>query len=109
VAAPLQAVQIPCRGLVVQRRRSDDADSATNTFRYTRDDNRFEQVMACFWVNQAQEYLPSLGFGSTLRPVNAESQDVRINQYGVDNSFSWDKHEYIRLARAASTAPRTAR
>jgi hypothetical protein len=77
----------------------DAAYSATNTFSYTRDDDRFEQVMAYFWVNQAQEYLQALGFGSTLRPVNAESQDVRINQYGVDNSFSWDKHDYIRLGK----------
>jgi hypothetical protein len=77
----------------------DAAYSPTNTFSYTRDDDRFEQVMAYFWVNQAQEYLQSLGFGSTLRPVNAESQDVRINQYGVDNSFSWDKHDYIRLGK----------
>lgn len=75
------------------------AYSPTNTFVYSRDDDRFEQVMAYFWVNQAQEYLQSLGFGSTLRPVNAESQDVRIDQYGVDNSFSWDKHDYIRLGK----------
>jgi zinc metalloprotease ZmpB len=75
------------------------AYSPTNTFVYDRHDDRFEQVMAYFWVNQAQEYLQSLGFGSTLRPVNAESQDVRIDQYGVDNSFSWDKHDYIRLGK----------
>ena len=76
-----------------------EAYSPTNTFVFRRDDDRFEQVMAYFWVDQAQEYLRSLGFGSTLRPVNAESQDVRINQYGVDNSFSWDKHDYIRLGK----------
>ncbi len=75
------------------------AYSPTNTFLYRRDDDRFEQVMAYFWVNQAQEYLQSLGFGSALRPVNAESQDVRINQYGVDNSFFWDKHDYLRLGK----------
>ena len=75
------------------------AYSPTNTFLYRRDDDRFEQVMAYFWVNQAQEYLRSLGFGRTLRPVNAESQDVRINQYGVDNSFFWDKHDYLRLGK----------
>ncbi|MCB0895411.1 MAG: bacillolysin [Nocardioides sp.] len=77
----------------------DAAYSPTNTFTYTRDDDRFEQVMAYFWVNQAQEYLQSLGFGSTLRPVNAESQDVRINQYGVDNSFSWDKKDLLRFGK----------
>lgn len=75
------------------------AYSTTNTFSYARDDDRFEQVMAYFWVNQAQEYLQSLGFGSTLPAVNAESQDVRIDQYGVDNSFSWDKHDYIKLGK----------
>lgn len=75
------------------------AYSPTNTFLYRRDDDRFEQVMVYFWVNQAQEYLQSLGFGSTLRPVNAESQDVRVNQYGIDNSYSWDKHDYIRLGK----------
>lgn len=77
----------------------DAAYSPTNTFSYSRDDDRFEQVMAYFWVNEAQEYLQSLGFGSTLRPVNAESQDVRINQYGVDNSFSWDKHDYLKFGK----------
>ena len=75
------------------------AYSPTNTFSYTRNDDRFEQVMAYFWVNQAQEYLQSLGFGRTLRPVNMESQDVRIDQYGVDNSFSWDKHDYLRFGK----------
>jgi zinc metalloprotease ZmpB len=83
----------------VRSSTGDAAYSPTNTFAYTRDDDRFEQVMAYFWVNQAQEYLQSLGFGSTLRPVNAESQDVRINQYGIDNSFSWDKKDYIRLGK----------
>ena len=75
------------------------AYSTTNTFTYTRDDDRFEQVMAYFWVNQAQEYLQSLGFGSTLPAVNAESQDVRIDQYGIDNSYSTDKKDFIRLGK----------
>src|SRR5215207_6167733 len=46
------------------------AYSTSNTFDYLRSDDRFEQVMAYFWVNAAQEYLQSLGFGRTLRPVN---------------------------------------
>src|SRR4029078_13585977 len=75
------------------------AYSTTNTFSYLRGDDPFEQVMAYFWVNQAQEYLQSLGFGRTLRPVNMESQDVRIDQYGVDNPFSWDKHDYLRFGK----------
>jgi hypothetical protein len=68
-------------------------------FVYDRHSDQFEQVMAYFWVNQAQEYLQSLGFGSALPAVNAESQDVRTNQWGLDNSFSWDKHDLIRLGK----------
>ena len=75
------------------------AYSTSNTFAYTRDDDRFEQVMAYFWVNQAQEYLQSLGFGSKLPAVNAESQDVRVDQYGIDNSYSTDKQDFIRLGK----------
>jgi hypothetical protein len=65
----------------------DLAFSPTNTFAYTRSDDRFEQVMAYYWITEAQKYVHSLGFGSTLPAVNDEPQNVRINQYGVDNSF----------------------
>ncbi len=75
------------------------AFSETNTFIYTRDDDRFEQVMAYFWITEAQKYIQSLGFGSTLRPINMESQDVRINQWGVDNSYQWDKHDLLRFGK----------
>src|SRR6476619_1504687 len=67
------------------------AYSPTNTFSHNRSQDEFEQVMAYYWVTQAQLYIQRLGFGSTRRPVNAESQDIRINQYGGDNSF-WDNH-----------------
>src|SRR4030095_6396693 len=77
----------------------DAALSSTNTFIYTRDDDRFEQVMAYYWLTEAQKYIQSLGFGSTLRPVNMESQDVRLNQLGYDNSFSWDKKDYLRFGK----------
>jgi zinc metalloprotease ZmpB len=77
----------------------DPAYSPTNTFRYHRDDDRFEQVMAYYWVTEAQKYIQSLGFGTTRRPVNMESQDVRINQLGYDNSFSWDKKDYLRFGK----------
>jgi hypothetical protein len=66
------------------------AYSATNTFRYTRSDDRFEQVMAYYWVTESEKYLQSLGFGSTLPPVENQPQRVRINQYGADNSFTTD-------------------
>ena len=75
------------------------AFSSTNDFIYGRNDDRFEQVMAYYWVTEAQKYIQSLGFGSTLRPVNMESQDVRINQLGYDNSFSWDKKDYLRFGK----------
>lgn len=77
----------------------DPAYSADNTFLYGRDDDRFEQVMAYYWVTEAQKYIQSLGFGVTLRPINMESQDVRINQWGVDNSFSWDKKDLLRFGK----------
>ncbi|HET9497162.1 MAG TPA: M36 family metallopeptidase [Candidatus Limnocylindria bacterium] len=69
------------------------------SFLYTRSDDRFEQVMAYYWVTEAQLYLQSLGFGSTLRPINMESQDVRINTWGADNSYSWDKHDVLRFGK----------
>jgi hypothetical protein len=75
------------------------AFSSTNTFRYHRDDDRFEQVMAYYWVTEAQKYIQSLGFGSTRRAVNKESQDIRLNQYGADNSFSWDKKDLLRFGK----------
>ena len=68
----------------------DAAYSATNTFRYRRNDDRFEQVMAYFWVTEAQKYIQSLGFGAWRRPINLKSQRVRINQFGQDNSFAQD-------------------
>jgi zinc metalloprotease ZmpB len=77
----------------------DPAYSPTNTFHYRRDDDRFEQVMGYYWVTEAQKYIQSLGFGSTRRPVNMESQDLRINQWGADNSFSWDKKDMIKLGK----------
>jgi hypothetical protein len=77
----------------------DPAYSPTNEFHYRRNDDRFEQVMAYYWVTEAQKYIQSLGFGTTLRPVNKESQDLRINQWGADNSFSWDKKDMIKLGK----------
>jgi hypothetical protein len=66
------------------------AYSASNTFSYTRHSDEFEQVMAYFWVTEAQKYLQSLGFGTELPAVNQKSQAVRINQWGLDNSFQTD-------------------
>jgi hypothetical protein len=84
---------------VVRSSTGDAAYSPTNTFIYTRNDDRFEQVMAYYWVTEAQKYIQSLGFGTTLRPVNMEQQDVRINQWGADNSYSWDKKDVLRFGK----------
>jgi len=75
------------------------AYSSDNTYLYGRDDDRFEQVMAYYWVTEAQKYIQSLGFGSLYRPINMEPQSVRINQWGVDNSYSWDKHDILRFGK----------
>ena len=66
------------------------AYSPTNTFVYTRHEDEFEQVMAYYWVTESQKYIQSLGFGTKYPPVNKESQDLRIDQYGQDNSFETD-------------------
>jgi zinc metalloprotease ZmpB len=69
----------------------DPARSSTNTFTYHRTDDRFEQVMAYYWVTEAQKYIQSLGFGTgKYPPVNKKSQRLRINQLGYDNSFATD-------------------
>jgi hypothetical protein len=69
---------------------SETGKAATNTgsgFVYTRDQDQFEQTMGYYWVTQAQRYIQSLGFGSTLPAVNKRQQLLRINQFGGDNSF----------------------
>jgi hypothetical protein len=75
------------------------AYSPDNTFLYNRHDDQFEQVMAYYWLTEAQKYIQSLGFGTIYRPINMESQDVRIDQWGVDNSYSWDKHDVLRFGK----------
>ncbi|WP_426365341.1 M4 family metallopeptidase [Streptomyces sp. E-08] len=71
------------------------ADAGT----FDRSDDGFEQVMAYFWVNEAQEYLQGLGFGSELRGANDRVQPVRLNQWGADNSFFTDKKDEIRFGK----------
>ena len=101
----------------VQSATGTPAFSTTNTFNYTRHADQFEQVMGYFWVNQAQEYLQSLGFGSTLPPVNVQqsfdrpdrpvrrrqlvlprptSPTIRLGKGGVDDAEDAEVivHEY---------------
>ena len=83
----------------VQSSTGTAAFSTTNTFQYTRHQDQFEQVMGYFWVNQAQEYLQSLGFGSTLPGIVKQPFSVKIDQYGGDNSYQTDKPYRIRLGK----------
>jgi Fungalysin metallopeptidase (M36) len=64
-----------------------------------RDADQFEQVMGYYWVTEAQHYLQSLGFGSTLPPVDQRQIVLRINQVGVDNSWFRDDQASIRLGK----------
>ena len=77
----------------------DRAYSPSNEFRYRRDDDRFEQVMAYYWITEAQKYIQRLGFGTSRRPVNRKSQNVRINQWGVDNSFATTHKDELRFGK----------
>ncbi len=83
----------------VRSETGDPAYSPTNTFLYDRHDDRFEQVMAYYWIIEAQKYIQSLGFGVWRRPVNMVSQNVRINQWGLDNSFATDKKDELRFGK----------
>jgi hypothetical protein len=68
------------------------------SFLYYRDQDEFEQVMAYYWITEAQLYLQRLGFtGSTA--ILDEGIDVRINQWGQDNSYFWDKHQVLRFGK----------
>ncbi len=73
------------------------AYSPTNTFRYTRHQDEFEQVMAYYWITEAQKYIHSLGFGESRRAIDDRPQNVRINEWGVDNSFATDDHKKNEL------------
>ena len=64
-----------------------------------RDADQFEQVMGYYWVTTAQAYLQSLGFGGNLRPVNQRQIELRINQYGGDNSFFRPNKANITLGK----------
>ena len=75
---------------VIVSETGNPAYSATNSFIYNRTQDEFEQVMAYYWVTEAQKYIQRLGFGTRYRQVNMEQQRIRINQWGADNSFAND-------------------
>lgn len=88
--------------VTVESATGSPAYSAVGTYDYDRSQDQFEQVMAYFWVDQAQEYLQSLGFGdgvSGLPGVLDEQLAVKINQYGGDNSYQTDKPFRLRFGK----------
>jgi hypothetical protein len=74
----------------------DPAFSTNGQYLYNRHDDRFEQVMAYYWITTAQRYIQSLGFGSTYPGIDNRPQLVRLNQLGYDNSFATD-HPKLEL------------
>jgi zinc metalloprotease ZmpB len=80
----------------VKSATGNPAYSPANTFRYTRHQDEFEQVMAYYWVTESQKYIHTLGFGEWRRPIDDEPQRVRLNQLGYDNSFATD-HPVLEL------------
>jgi zinc metalloprotease ZmpB len=66
---------------------------------FHRDSDEFEQIMGYYWVTTAQDYLQHLGFGTTLRPVNQRQIELRIDQFGGDNSFFRDDKANITLGK----------
>ncbi len=84
----------------VQSATGTPAFSATNTFVYTRHADQFEQVMGYFWINQAQEYLQSLGFdGTTFPGIVHQPIDLKIDQFGGDNSYQTDQPFRLRFGK----------
>ncbi len=75
------------------------AVTGTSLPAYHRDVDQFEQVMGYYWVTTAQHYLQSLGFGADLPSVNDRQIELRINQYGGDNSFFRDTKADITLGK----------
>jgi hypothetical protein len=73
--------------------------SASGSYVHDRSQDQFEQVMAYYWISQAQGYLQTLGFGTTLHGVMDEQIAVKINQYGGDNSYQTDKPFRLRFGK----------
>jgi hypothetical protein len=71
------------------------AFSSDLTFDYNRSNGWFEQVMSYYDVTGAERYIQGLGFSD----VNNESQDVRANVYGGDNSFYIPRLDRIVFGR----------
>ncbi len=71
------------------------AESPTLDFIYDRSQREFEQVMAYYHVTVSQEYIQLLGFND----INNEPQDVKANQWGIDNSAYYPQQDFMRFGK----------
>ena len=88
------------------------AYSPTNTFRYTRHQDEFEQVMAYYWITEAQKYIHTLGFGESRRPIDNPTSRRRCGSTSlgrITRSPPTTPRTSCASARAAWTTPRTPR
>jgi hypothetical protein len=83
---------------------TSSAFSADLRFLFGRSDDRFEQTMAYYNVTTAQEYIQSLGFTD----INNEPQDVKVDQYGGDNSFFYPQQDFLKLGKGGVDDPEDA-
>jgi hypothetical protein len=85
----------------IRSETGNPAYSPTNTFVFDRKQDEFEQVMAYYWITEAQLYLQHLGFkaGGPFVAILDEGIDARINTLGFDNSYFWDKHQVVRFGK----------
>ena len=87
------------------------AYSPTNTFIYTRHQDEFEQVMAYYWITEAQKYIQSLGFGTKYRGGEQRVCSTSASTSGARTTRSRPtiRRTSSASARAASTTRRTPR
>ena len=72
--------------VTIQKAEGGLAYDRSGRFLYGRADDRFEQVMAYFWITQAQAYLQDLGFGRRLPGIAQEQLKVKVNLKKKDDS-----------------------
>jgi Zn-dependent metalloprotease len=83
------------RGPYVDASSKNAAKEPSLRFVYTRDDMRFEQVMAYYHLDRVQRYIQSLGFSN----VNNRQQRVKVSTFSYDNSYYNPSNLEISLGR----------
>ena len=83
------------RGPFVDASSKNSAKEPSFVFNYTRDDVRFEQVMAYYHIDRTQRYIQSLGFSN----VNNRQQTVKVSTFSYDNSYYNPSNGAISLGR----------